>query len=146
MIGGQLAAVGRLSEARALLKKSYRQMPNSPDVALALARVLRAMNEDTEILAVLDPFLHPPFSPRYEIIVSAAWARLNVGQAAASLELFDRLIASFGVTTDLLNGAGEARAALGQANEALAAWEQSLKINPNQPEVRKRIEAMKEKK
>jgi GWxTD domain-containing protein len=145
-IGGQLANVGRLSEARALLEKTWRAKPDSPDAALALARVLRAMNEEALIPAVLDPFLRPPVPPRYEIYALAAAARVKLGQAAAAAELYDRTIAQFGVNADLLNGAGEARAALGQTKEALAAWEQSLKINPNQPDVRKKIEDLKTKK
>jgi predicted negative regulator of RcsB-dependent stress response len=62
------------------------------------------------------------------------------------LEIFERTIAQFGVSLEALNGAGDARAALGQVKEALAAWEQSLKIEPNQPELRKKIEALNLKK
>ena len=145
-IGGQLADTGRYTEARAILEKSWRAKPDSPDTAVALARVLMALDEAAGIPAVLDPFLKPPMPPRFDIYVLAASARLKTGKAAEALDLFNRIIAQFGVTTASLNGAGEAHAALGQIKEAHAAWEQSLKINPDQPELRRKIEALKDKK
>jgi len=145
-IGGQLANAGRFAEARVLLEKSWRAKPDSPDAALALARALRALNEDVLIAGILDPFLRPPVPPRYEIYALAAAARLKTGQVAAALELFERTLAQFGVTVEALNGAGDARAGLGQFKEALAAWEQSLKINPNQPDLRKKMDALNLKK
>ena len=35
---------------------------------------------------------------------------------------------------------------LSEPGEALAAWEKSLEINPNQPQIKKNVEALKEKK
>jgi len=35
---------------------------------------------------------------------------------------------------------------LGEPEEALAAWQKSLEINPNQPQIKKSVEALKEKK
>ena len=35
---------------------------------------------------------------------------------------------------------------IGQVKEALSAWERSLKLNPNQPELGKKIEGLKDKK
>jgi tetratricopeptide (TPR) repeat protein len=35
---------------------------------------------------------------------------------------------------------------LGEPDEALAAWQKSLEINQNQPQIKKSVEALKEKK
>ncbi|TET70087.1 MAG: tetratricopeptide repeat protein [Candidatus Aminicenantes bacterium] len=43
----------------------------------------------------------------------------------------------------LLNSLGECYYRLGSEDEALAAWEKSLEINPNQPEIKKKIKAIK---
>ncbi len=145
LIGGQLFNSGRYAEAKEFLEKNYRRKPDSPDAALALARVYRAMNEDAGIPAILDPFLRPPQPPNYEIFVLAAASRLNLGQAPEALALSDRAIAQFGTNAELLNQVGDDHAALNQPAEALAAWEQSLKINPDQPDLRKKIKALKEK-
>jgi len=42
-----------------------------------------------------------------------------------------------------LNSLGECYFKLGSLNEALATWEKSLEINDNQPEIKKRIKAIK---
>ena len=52
----------------------------------------------------------------------------------------------FGVNIELLNEIGEAYARLGQKREALAAYDKSLQIDPKQPEIRKKADALREKK
>jgi len=146
IIGGQLFRAGRLAEARAMLEQANGRQPDLPEAALALAQVYRALNEEARIPAVLDRFVSPPQPPIYEIYVLSADVRLKLGQADRALELYDRTIAQFGVNAPLLNGLGDCRAALGRTKEALAAWEQSLKIDPRQPDLQKKIEALKDKK
>ncbi len=46
----------------------------------------------------------------------------------------------------LLNTIGECHFQLGEPREALAAWQKSLEINQNQPQIKKSVEALKEKK
>jgi tetratricopeptide (TPR) repeat protein len=41
---------------------------------------------------------------------------------------------------------GECYFQIGEIEEALAAWEKSLEINPDQPELKKSLEAIKENK
>jgi predicted negative regulator of RcsB-dependent stress response len=129
-----------------MLEQAYGRQPDSPAAALALAQVYRALNEVERIPAVLDRFLGPPQPPIFEIYVLSADIRLKLGQADRALELYDRTIARFGVQASLLNGRGDALAVLGRSKEALAAWEQSLKIDPRQAEIQKKIESLKEKK
>jgi tetratricopeptide (TPR) repeat protein len=89
--------------------------------------------------------LMPPASdPYYGPIVGGQL--LRAGQADRALELFERTIARSGPNAPLLNGLGDCRAALGRPREALEAWEQSLKIDPRQPEILRKAEAIREKK
>jgi cytochrome c-type biogenesis protein CcmH/NrfG len=46
----------------------------------------------------------------------------------------------------VLNAVGECYLQLGNMEEALAAWERSLKIEPNQPKLKERIQEIKQKK
>ncbi len=46
----------------------------------------------------------------------------------------------------LLNTIGEYYFRLSEPREALAAWQKSLVINQNQPQIKKSVEALKEKK
>lgn len=145
LIGNQLFNSGRYTEAKEFLEKGYRQKPDSAEAALALARAYRVMNEDADIPAILDPFLRPPQPPNYEVFILAVESRLKLGKAAEALALLERATAQFGTNAELLNQVGEGRAALNQPKEALAAWEQSIKINPDQPDLRRKINALKEK-
>jgi GWxTD domain-containing protein len=89
--------------------------------------------------------LMPPASdPYYGPIVGGQL--LSAGQADRALELYERTIARSGVSAPLLNGLGDCRAALGRPQEALAAWEQSLKLDPSQTAIRKKFEALRDKK
>jgi GWxTD domain-containing protein len=89
--------------------------------------------------------LMPPASdPYYGPIVGGQL--LSAGRLADALELYERTIARFGVSAPLLNGLGDCRAALGRPQEALAAWEQSLKIDLLQADIRKKLEALRKKK
>jgi GWxTD domain-containing protein len=71
---------------------------------------------------------------------------LSAGRLSEALDLFNRAIVRFGASADLLNGLGEAQAVSGLIKEARASWEQSLKLNPQQPEIRKKIANLKEDK
>ena len=46
----------------------------------------------------------------------------------------------------LFNSVGECYQGLGKIKEALAAFERSLELSPDQPEVRKRVDELKQKK
>jgi GWxTD domain-containing protein len=89
--------------------------------------------------------LMPPASdPYYGPIVGGQLFR--AGRPAEALDLYELTIARIGATAPLLNGLGDCRAALGRPREALAAWEQSLKLDPRQPEIRQKAEALRDKK
>jgi len=49
-------------------------------------------------------------------------------------------------TFNLLNVLGECCVQSGKAEDALAAWKRALEINPNQPQIKKNVEALKERK
>jgi GWxTD domain-containing protein len=146
IIGSQLFAAGRLDEARPYLEKALGQMPDSPDAALALARLCLALNDADKIPAILSRFVDPSRPPNYEIYFLAGRAHQIRGEFAMALDLFDRALTHFGVNTNLLNAVGECRLRLGRPAEALAAWENSLRIDPGQPDIQKKADALKEKK
>jgi tetratricopeptide (TPR) repeat protein len=113
---------------------------------LALARLHLALNDVDKIPAILSRFVDPSRPPNYEIYFLAGQAHQIRGEFALALDLFDRALAHFGVNTNLLNAVGECRLRLGRPEEALAAWEKSLRIDPGQPDIRKKADALKEKK
>ena len=145
IIGAQLFNLGRYEEARVFLERAFLRKPGSEDTAGSLARAHLALADPAAAAKVLAPFLVPEKSARYETHILGAEALKRTGEFARALELLDRAIARFGVNAVLLNSAGECNQGLGRIKDALAAFERSLELSPDQPEVRKRVEALKAK-
>ncbi len=78
-----------------------------------------------------------------ETLVLAAEARKRAKEFETAVGLLDRAIAHYGVNAGLLNATGECYEGLGKPGEALAAYEKSLQLSPDQTEIRKRVEALK---
>lgn len=146
ILGIQSMNAGRLAEAKTLLEGAYRLKPESPDTVLALAHVYGNLGETGRVPAMLAAFLEPPQAPNYEIFWLAGQAQQKLGAYAKALGVYDRAVTHFGVNTGLLNAIGECLVRLDRLKEALAAWEKSLAIDANQPEIRKKAESLRDKK
>ena len=55
-------------------------------------------------------------------------------------------VSHYGVNASVLNAIGESYLGLGKLAEALAAFEKSLQLSPDQPEIQKKVEGLKTKK
>ena len=111
-----------------------------------LARIHLAQGRPENAVPILAPFLEASQTPKYEIYVLAGQALLRTGDFARALGIFDRAVSHFGVNAGLLNVIGDSYAGLGRPKDAQAVWEKSLEINPNQPEIKKKLDGLKEKK
>lgn len=146
IIGSQLFNLGRLDEAEIYLAKAHSSRPDSPDFSLNLAQVYSQKGEFEKVIGLLAPFLDPKNPPRYEIMFSLATAYRRVNQFERALNVIDQAIAHYGLNIHLLNLAGECHLQLGQRAEALQAFQRSLELVPNQPEIQRLVELLKEKK
>ena len=145
VLGTELANLERYDEARVLLGGAFARLPGSSELAAALARVQMALNDPAAAAKTLEPFLDPSKPATYEVSVLGAAALTRAGAPRRAVEILERATASFGVNAVLMNGLGEAYEALGKTKEALAAYERSLTLSPDQPRVKARIEALKKK-
>ncbi len=143
LVGAQLFNLGRFAEARVFLERAARSKPASEETAAGLARAHLALADAAAAVKALDPFLGPDSAPLYETLVLAAEALKRAGGFDRAVGLLERAIARYGVNAVLLNAAGECHQALGRTKEALAAFERSLELSPDQPEVRKRVEELR---
>jgi GWxTD domain-containing protein len=146
IIGTQLFNSGRMTEARAALEEANQKRPDSVDFALNLAQAYVALGEYQKIESVLLPFLNQPEPPKYELLFIMGKAYQSREEFRKAVEVFDKAISHYGLNIHLLNTIGECHFRLGERNEALAAWQKSLEINPDQPQIKKIVEALKEKK
>ncbi len=146
MIGSQLFNLGRLAEARGFIERAYQQMPGSEAAALWLARINVALGYPEKVFPVLSPFLEASRTPKYEIYLLAGQALQKTGDFAGALGILDRAVTQFGINPNLLNAIGDCYIRLGRPKDAQSVWEKSLEINHDQPEIRKKRDALKDTK
>jgi hypothetical protein len=146
ILGTQLFNSGNVEEARTYIENAYQKMPDSPEYALNLARLYMLLEEYTKIEALLLPQFNKPEPPLYDAFFILGKAYQALGELSKAIELFNSAIEHYGINTNILNSVGECYFQLGQIEEALAAWERSIEINPEQPGLKKSLETIKEKK
>jgi len=146
IIGTQLFNSGRINEARAALEEAHEKRPDSVDFALNLAQTYLVLGEYQKIEPVLLPFMSKPEMPKYELLFIMGKAYQNRGEFKKAIEVFDKAISHYGLNIHLLNSLGECYFRLNELGQALAAWQKSLEMNQDQPQIKKIVEALKEKK
>ncbi|HAV41311.1 MAG TPA: hypothetical protein DCW97_02740, partial [Acidobacteria bacterium] len=145
IIGSQLYKLGRLTEARTVLEAAVAKAPGNEDLAMELARVYVALNDYQAAAKILDSFVSAEQGVRYETYLVAAQAAFSLGQYEKALTVLDKAVARHGSDIQLLDLIGDCYFKLGKKEEALAVWQKSLEINPDQPELKKKIQAVKSK-
>jgi GWxTD domain-containing protein len=146
LIGTQLFNSGKIAEARVNLEKAFFKKPDSVDYALNLAQTYMVLNEYKKVESVLLPFINKTEPPQYEVFFMMGKAYQSLGELGKAIEILDNAISHYGININLLNTIGECYFQLGEPEAALVAWQKSLEINPNQPQIKKSVEALKEKK
>jgi len=144
--GMQLFNSGRINESRDMLEKAYRADPQNADFALNLARFYIQVKDYRMVPPVLKPLMERTEPTSFEVFFLLGLSFQALGELAQAVEIFDQAMTHHGLSTNLLNAAGECYFQLGKMQEARVAWEKSLEINADQPEIRKSVEALKEKK
>ncbi len=143
--GAQLFNLGRFAEARVLLERAWQKTGGSEDLAFSLGLVYLAQGEPRAALPMLDALVAKPETPKYELLLLAGTVYRASGLADKAVEVLDRAVAHYGVNAALLNELGASHAALGRTAQALAAWEKSLELSPDQPAIRKAVEELRKK-
>ncbi|MEN6561167.1 MAG: GWxTD domain-containing protein [Acidobacteriota bacterium] len=146
ILGIQLFNLGRHEEALALLERAFARLPESEDAAHSLARAYMALDRAPAAARTLASFVQPGRKAGYDTYVVAAQALRRAGQPGQAIEVTDRAVERYGVNAVLMNMMGECWADLGKIPEALAAFNKSLELSPEQPGVRSRIDELKKQK
>ena len=133
-----------LAKARPLLEAAVRGDPNSASFALDFARLLLELKEYAGVKAAAQPFLAD--ARKWDFLEPAGRACQALGENVQAIAFYKDYLAHFGANLDVLNAVGECYLQAGNAVEALAAWEHSLRIEPNQPKLKERIQELRQKK
>jgi hypothetical protein len=145
-IGSQLFHSGRIREARPRLEDAFSKRPDFPPFAIALSRLYLRSGEYSKIESILGPLLGQEERPTYDSLFIMGQAYQKLGKLDRAIDVFNRAVDSYGSNIYLLNHIGECYFQLGKPKEALVVWTKSLELNPNQPQVKKNVDALKEKK
>lgn len=146
IIGTQLYNSGKTGEAMIKFEQANRKDPQSVDFALSLAQTYLALAEYKKVAPVLVSFLNLPKPPKYELYMILGKAYQRAGELEKAIQIFDQGISHYGININILNALGDCYFQLGRTQEALVTWKKSLELNPDQPQIQKYVETLKEKK
>ena len=144
IVGLQYMNKKDLAKSRSLLEAAVRRDPNSASFALDYARLLLELKEYAGVKAATQPFLAD--ERKWEFLEPAGRACQALGEHAEAIVYYKDYLAHFGANLNVLNAIGECYIQMGNTAEALAAWEHSLRIEPNQPKLKERVQELKQKK
>ncbi|MBE3144098.1 MAG: GWxTD domain-containing protein [Planctomycetes bacterium] len=140
VLGLQFLNCGQPARAEALLEGVSAGNPAQLGYALDYSRTLLAQKKFDRISVVLAPFSDQPSPEAQELLARGLHGQ---GDFSAALALYNEYLAKYGTNFIILNLIGDCYYRLGRFVEALQAWERSLAINAEQPEIRARAEQIK---
>ncbi|MDD8014584.1 MAG: tetratricopeptide repeat protein, partial [Acidobacteriota bacterium] len=88
------------------------------------------------------PFLKDP--PNHNFLQVAGQACQALGEWEEAISYYKEHLTRLGTNINILNSIGDCYNQLGNAEEALRAYEKSLEINPGQEKIRALIKSLKE--
>lgn len=144
-IGTQLFNKGKFEQASIDFEKALSKSPGEMDFAIHLAKTYIVLERYKDVESILNPFLGEE-NIRYEVyfyLGKSAQARRDFKKA---IPHFRDAISHFGLNIYLLNALGECYFNLNNIQEAKTAWEKSLEIIPDQPQIQRKLASIREKK
>ncbi len=139
ILGSQHLNAGDPGSARPLLESAYNQAPGVAPFALAFARLLFEQKEYERLESILAP-LSEAEKPVQEALLLLGRKRLDLKEWHPALAVHQKIIRHFGDIVAVWNDIGRCHLQLGERAEARRAWERSLALNPDQPQIRALLE------
>jgi GWxTD domain-containing protein len=140
--GGQFLNTGDIQKAEDLLERAYRKSPQRLDYALVYAQALFIAQRYQDVKEILVPYLDSP-DESDGVLYFLGKATHALGEFQDALSLYQKYISRFGTNIEILNLMGTCLFKLGDREEAIAIWERSLEINPDQSEIKTLVESLK---
>ncbi|MEE9503180.1 MAG: GWxTD domain-containing protein [Candidatus Aminicenantaceae bacterium] len=143
ILGNQYMNKKDLFKARQMLEAAYRKNPESSKFAFDFCQSLLRLKEYKNLKDIALPFLDRPEKHEFYALLGQSCQKL--GELAEAIVYYKSYLAYYGTHIQILNSVGECYNQLGNRDEALAAWEKSLELDPKQETLRKLIESLKKK-
>lgn len=142
ILGSQYFNKNNLEKAHQHLEDAFHHRPNSLTFALGYARILYAEEDYAAAQRILKPFADQEEGDT-RFLKFLGDISQKMGQYMEAVSYYRRYIEGQGISTGVLNSLGQCFYQLRNPEEALAAWEKSLELNPDQPEVKKMVDSLK---
>ena len=142
LLGNQFINEERIEEARDMLEKAYAGKSDKLDYALAYARTLLITEEFAKAKEILLPFTES-HTENYALYYYLGKSSQEIEAHEEAIAYLHRALALRANTTDVLNSLGVCYYEIGDKEQAILAWEKSLKANPEQEKIQKLVEAVK---
>jgi len=143
-LGKQYFNQGKFRQALEYLEKAQQAQPAVQDYALALAQVCFVVKDYGRAKNVLFPF-RDSSKPDYDVLLTLSRVHQALGEFDQAIAVINQAILHYGINTNLLNSLGESYYRLSDLKQALAAWTKSLEIDPDQQEIKDKVESLKKK-
>jgi tetratricopeptide (TPR) repeat protein len=136
MLGEQLEKTNRPAEAKALYEEAYRLNPEYKDGVVRYGNFLNKIGAFDEALTIAEDLRK---EDRRQFVFHVIRGQALLGQAKYDEALEDLLQANkiYNSETGVLNSLGKCYQKLGKKAEAIDAFNASLKLNPDQAEIKK---------
>jgi tetratricopeptide (TPR) repeat protein len=135
-LGNQHFLTGQYGQALPMAQRAL-QMRDDPDIRLLLAKILFAQGRFQDSVDALKPAEAAGLSRDAGKVMAASFAALK--DWAAALSYLDKLLAE-ATEVSVLNLAGECHLNSGRPDSAVALFERSLQLDPDQPAIKGLLE------
>lgn len=140
LTGLQNLNLGRLEEALKRIKRAYELRPD-PRSALAYAEILFRIQDYRKVIELLSPLAGDTAPAEVYSLLGQSHHALN--EHARAVVYYEIYLERFGLSPDILNFLGTCYYQLGQKDKALAVWEKSLSLKPEQDKLRELVNSLK---
>ena len=144
IIGTQHLNKGDMDQALQELSKAYEKEPETLDYALDYSRALLISKEFKKVRDILSPFVDTK-DLNFDLFYYLGEASKEISQYEEAIYYYQNALSYRGNVVEILNSIGTCYLELDNKGEALRAWEKSLEINPDQKEIKARVEELKKK-
>ncbi len=144
ILGNQYFNKGEMERAHDALAQAYGVAPDSLEYALGYARILASLKDHRRVREVLLPF-EQAGQEDFSLFLYLGRASQELGELEAAIGFYQKALSHRGNIAEILNSIGECYLRLGNVEQALRAWEASLKLIPTQENIRNLVEEFKKK-
>jgi GWxTD domain-containing protein len=142
-LGIQYLNTGDAAKARDELAKAYKKKADSVEYAVGYARALLATEDPAKAKGFLLPF-GKKGSADFDLYAVLGTACQDTGDYQEAITWLQKALSYKGNVVEILNRLGACFLQIGDKDQALKAWKKSLEVKPDQENIKKLIEKIRE--